>query len=522
MGKVAAVLCVVIGVGSAGGWYAWSELIPGPPATVAIASTEGVVLTPTTQYRFVADIRDARGRALSSQPTWSSEAAIDQRGLFTAPDRAGVYFVHAVVGGLDTTAKVTVTAGAPRTVRVLPANVTVKPRESVPFSATAFDDWGNSVPVLPSWHVSYGGGAIDQEGVFVAGTTGASTVSAEMAGLTASANATAQCVPPRTETTAGLAFTIICGTNADIWLNGKGLDAMQVTKTVDQAVVSVEKAFGRALRHRLNVSVFATKEDFDAGIRQLVHVEPSPLEEGVFVPPALIAIDWDAPDGPEAITRHEISHLVINEIASGRVPVPYWLHEGIATLNEFPVSEATAEISRYCTASAARIGEMPDLSSIASAEGWRDYVNDVGVLAYFLSAQVASFLVSDAHGQASLLEKMGGGLPVESAYAAASGRPFETFVAELDGRAIRLADGYPGVAPATSSYGGLSAYVVYGQPRGAQIKVDVLGSFFSGSTTVTAMDYGCGVGFLTERWPHGAFRINVSGPAGRATTVLYR
>src|SRR5712691_190133 len=339
MRRVIALLGVVVAVGSVGGWYVWTELVPGSPATLAIVPTEDVVLTPTGQYRFVADIRDARGRALSLQPIWSSEAAIDKRGLFTAPDRTGVYFVQALLGSLATTAKVTVTAGATRTVRVLPANATVKPRDSVVFSATGFDEWSNLVQVSPTWHVSFGGGTIDQQGVFVASSPGTSTITAEMGGFTASANATAECVPPRTESTAGLAFTVICATNADIWLNGKGLNTAQVTKTIDQAVVSVEAAFGRMLSHRLNVTVFATKADFDNGLNQMFHVEPSPLEEGIFIPPALIAIDWDAPDIPEAVARHEISHLVIDEVAGRRVPVPIWLHEGIATLNEFPVSE---------------------------------------------------------------------------------------------------------------------------------------------------------------------------------------
>src|SRR2546426_1211837 len=209
MRRVIALLGVVVAVGSIGAWYAWTELIPGPPATLAIVPTADIVLTPTGQYRFVAEIRDARGRALSLQPTWSSEAAIDQRGLFTAPEHTGVYFLQALAGGLATTARVTVTAGATRTVRVLPANATAKPRDSVVFSATAFDEWGNLVQVSPTWHVSFGGGTIDQQGVFVASSPGTSTVTAELAGFTASANATAECAPPRTETTAGLAFTVV-------------------------------------------------------------------------------------------------------------------------------------------------------------------------------------------------------------------------------------------------------------------------------------------------------------------------
>ena len=61
-------------------------------------------------------------RAIGTKPAWSSEAPIDERGLFTAPDRAGVYFVKAAIGELTATTKITVKPGAPKTVRVLPAS----------------------------------------------------------------------------------------------------------------------------------------------------------------------------------------------------------------------------------------------------------------------------------------------------------------------------------------------------------------------------------------------------------------
>src|SRR5712692_11856931 len=157
------------------------------------------------------------------------------------------------------------------------------------------------------------------------------------------------------------------------------------------------------MMHRLNVNVFATKAGFDVGLKQLLRVEATPLEEGVFIPPAIVAIDWSGADIPEAIARHEITHLVVDEAAGRRVAVPFWLHEGLATLNEFPVSADTALRSRYCTASAAKVGQLPALSSIATGAAWRAYVNDVGADAYYLAGQVASFIVADAASESNLL-----------------------------------------------------------------------------------------------------------------------
>jgi hypothetical protein len=519
--RVAAVVLVTAALAVGGGAYAWSELVPGPPMTIAIVPGDEIALAPTEKLQLAADIRDARNRVVGTTPKWTSEATIDERGLFTAPNRAAVYYVQAMTGELVATAKITVKPGATRTARVLPAAASLKPRDFVPFSVTAFDEWGNSVTATPTWRVSVGGGVIDAQGIFRADASGASTITAEIDGITASATATAECVPPRTEAAAGLTFNIFCGATSDVWLNGN-LDAASVTKTIDEAVVGVEAELGRTLGHRLNVNVFATKAGFDIGLKQLLRVEPSPLEAGVYIWPATIAIDWSAHDVPEALARHEITHLVVDEAAGSRGSVPFWLHEGLATLSEFGLSADTELISRYCTASAAKAGQIPALSSIASGSGWKAYVNDVGVIAYYLAAQVASFVVSDAGGEPKLLSRIGGAAPIDVTYAAASGRPFETFTAELNDRALALAEGYPGIASTTRQSDGATVYVVYGQPPDARVSVSISNARFAGTNSQAATRYGCALGLLGNNWPRGTYLVTLNGPAGRATANLVR
>jgi hypothetical protein len=309
---VLGVAFVVLAAG--GGWYAWSEVVPGAPAAIEIIPSSEVSLAPTARHRFETRVTDARGRLVDVRPTWTGDISVGPDGAFSAPERAGTYYLEAAAAAATTSAKVTVTPGAPRGLRVLPANATVKPRDNVAFSATAFDEWGNSTTIKPAWRVS-GSGSIDEQGIYVAGTSGTTTITADVAGLSASAGVTTQCAPPRTETGAGLTFTVVCGLYADVWLNGTGFDAGEATRTIDDAVVAVEAAAGRTFRHRLNVSAFASKANFDIGLKQLYHVDAAPYEEGVFVPPAFIAIDWSAPDPPEAIARHEITHLVVAQAA---------------------------------------------------------------------------------------------------------------------------------------------------------------------------------------------------------------
>ena len=191
-------------------------------------------------------------------------------------------------------------------------------------------------------------------------------------------------------------------------------------------------------------------------------------------------------------------------------------------LNEFPVSADTELISRFCTASAAKSGQMPALSSIATGAGWRAYVNEVGVVAYYFAAQVASFVAADAASQSNLLDKIRGGLPIESAYAAASGRPFETFASELGDRALALADGYPGIASTTRKSDGGTVYVLYGQPPDTRVSVNIANARFGGSDSPTTNRYGCATGLLGNSWPRGTYLVTLNGPAGRATANLVR
>jgi hypothetical protein len=149
-------------------------------------------------------------------------------------------------------------------------------------------------------------------------------------------------------------------------------------------------------------------------------------------------------------------------------------------------------------------------------------VNDVGVIAYYLAAQVASFMVSDAGGEPKLLNRIGGGVPIDLAYNAASGRSLETFTAELNDRALALADGYPGVVTTNRQADGATVYVVYGQPPNARVSVNITNARFGGSHTGTTNRYGCVLGLLGDNWPRGTYQVTVNGPAGRVTSTLVR
>ena len=496
------------------------QLVPGSPAAVELSPSEDLLLTPTASLQFSARVTDARGRLVEERPAWSSDGSISDAGLFTAPERAGAYYVQAAAGPATAVVHVLVTAGPAKTVRVMPEEAVVKPRESVRLSVKATDTWGNELTVPAFWRVAAGAGSIDGDGLFLAGRAGTSRITAEIQSVAAGATITAACPAPRAETTAGVSFTLACAESADVHIGAGGLSAQAVTETVDTAVAAVEKSFGRVFERRLEINVFPTKDSFDNGVRQLLHAEPTPGEEGIFAQPNSIVIDWGAPESPEAIVRHEVTHALIATTA--RRGIPLWANEGLATLHEFPVSESAALASRYCTASAAMNGRLPNLGVLATSQDWASYIGDVGPLAYAIAGQLAAFAAEDANGSANLVEKLSTGLTFDAAYAAASGRTYDSFVAGLPARARALAERSPGVATSGRLFDGSTVYVSYGQPGGSRVSVDVRNDRFFGGGTDIASYFGCAIGFLRPTWPAGTFTISVSGPNGGATGTLRR
>ena len=144
------------------------------------------------------------------------------------------------------------------------------------------------------------------------------------------------------------------------------------------------------------------------------------------------------------------------------------------------------------------------------------------MVAYDIAAQVTAFMVSDVGGQTNLLDKMAGGLPVESAYEAASGHSFTSFVADLPDRARALADRYPGVAVTRRLFDGAVVYVAYGQPGDSRVTVDIRNSLYFGGGPGTTDYFGCLPAYLGASWPRGTYVVTVSGAIGRATATLVK
>ena len=149
------------------------------PASIVVSSPSSATTAGGT-IQFTATVKDANGNTLMRTPTWSvthGGGTINASGLFTAGDSVGT-FTNTVVASLgavsSTGATVTVTSasGALTSIQITPDTTTVPNGGTHQYVVTGRDANNNVVPIVPAptWSVVAGGGTIDQNGLFTAGT----------------------------------------------------------------------------------------------------------------------------------------------------------------------------------------------------------------------------------------------------------------------------------------------------------------------------------------------------------------
>jgi Ice-binding-like len=168
---------VLIAVAMAGVLSAACDVhgVSAPGTLMSISVSPNATLVSGTTQQMVAVGYDADGRVTSISPTWSVAASggtIASSGVFTAGTVPGLFAntVVATVGTISGRASITVTPGALATITVVPTPVTLAVTTTQQFTAVGKDASGNIVTFSPTWSVVAGGGAIDQGGIFTAGS----------------------------------------------------------------------------------------------------------------------------------------------------------------------------------------------------------------------------------------------------------------------------------------------------------------------------------------------------------------
>jgi hypothetical protein len=166
------------------------KLLPGPAKQIQIGS-HPVRLVPGQRLSLQARVLSAEGDVRSDPVRWTSSspatARVGRQGLLEARG-PGKATLTASVGSIHASTTVEVASASPVSLTVEPADAKVRQGDVVRFRAVVRDRAGKAIwGVTPSWSFGPGQGEIDEDGRFVAYQPGSYTVTAALAGHSASA-----------------------------------------------------------------------------------------------------------------------------------------------------------------------------------------------------------------------------------------------------------------------------------------------------------------------------------------------
>ena len=248
------------------------EIAPGPAATVTVAPST-ITIAPGGSSSFTASVKDGWGNILTGPVTWAVSPAaagtIDGSGKFTAGTALGTYLdaVTATSGSATGKASVVIKSGALHHLVITPTSAKLKPSATVAFSVEGRDDKNNSVSVTPTWKVVAGGGTMNNQGIFAAGTkagTFTDTVQALASGLSVTASVVVEPGPLNSISITPTHATLKPGearqfvaSGTDSWGNSVALSSLVWSAESDAGVIDQKGLF----------TAGATKGDWPSAVK---------------------------------------------------------------------------------------------------------------------------------------------------------------------------------------------------------------------------------------------------------------
>ena len=297
----------------------------------------------------------------------------------------------------------------------------------------------------------------------------------------------------------------------------------------DQVVddlAAVQQEFAWTLRRPPTIDVFATTASYRTG---LVHELGYSSATAAFVAEnsvaffepdlRIILINWEAVRDrrPIAAIRHELTHVVTLEACDPRCDlVPAWLNEGQGRLAEatIPGGEWRLTRVRYEAASMVATNTLMPLSSLVSQGQWNNITSWAGYYKYQQAARATELLREDIGGpqpMARLYERFRRGEDVARAYAALTGRSFDSFVGTL---AARFTVGIPAgpaiVTTAGPQSGSGVGYLLYGFGSEEKVTIRTVGRRTYETEDIGVSPQGAHFGEIEDRYPPGTYVIVVT------------
>ena len=221
------------------------KVLPGPARRIEIGS-HPALLVPGQRSPLVARVLSAEGDVRSDTVRWSSSSpgvARVVRGRRLEAGEPGKATLTATAGGIRATTAVEVASAAPASLAIEPAGAEAKQGDVVHFRVVAKAAGGRTIAgVTPTWSFGPGQGEIDDDGAFVAYHPGSYTVTATLAGRSASVPVTVtRRAVRRTATVVGSVIRKSFATT-EVWVHPNGKVAYLGTALGGDRLYSIDIA----------------------------------------------------------------------------------------------------------------------------------------------------------------------------------------------------------------------------------------------------------------------------------------
>jgi EAL domain-containing protein (putative c-di-GMP-specific phosphodiesterase class I) len=306
-------------------------------------------------------------------------------------------------------------------------------------------------------------------------------------------------------------------------------DATRIADAVTRDVAASEKSVGASFEKAPQVYVFATRNSFSFalqrgfGQRATDAAALATANGGVAFPGQnAIVVNWENVRGDTnvAIVRHELTHVLIHQLAGVNTELPAWFDEGVATLAERQVAPDAARDARDASATMnlVRSGQT-SLQELSASRDWTMRNATLDGRAYtFAAAGVSVLQESLGPGGLQKLLARAHDVGFATAFGEATGGSTSDFSLSFP---ARLAAHQTGVQIAQTPAGDKVRWIVSGATPSANLKINIAGNGYHLDFEAIADRDGAYTAIFGGTAPAGDYTITVLGGGGSASAVVH-
>jgi len=305
-----------------------------------------------------------------------------------------------------------------------------------------------------------------------------------------------------------------------------GADSSRIVAAVTGDLAGVQEMLGTSFDRQPAVYVFATRASFAFALQRSFGqsgTDAGMLAAGnggvAFPHQGAVAINWAAVGTSLSVIRHELTHLLVHQIAGVTTDLPAWFDEGFATLSARDAGDTEIDNARDASATLALLTQgRGALASLSSPAEWTIRNAELGGRAYALSAEAVALLRQSggARGLSQILARAGV-VGFGQAFGEARGESVADFTAAFPGR---FAAAHQTSRIAQTPRGRSVQWSVSGVHPNAPIQVSIDGTDYHVEFDASADSDGVYSAVFGGTAQPGEFSITVLSRGTRASTVL--